>query len=89
MHDNPSWWYIKFRFSEKVTNIWSYLPLIFDNTVASRWKITPNFCALLRKPELYWAFQLLQFDFMFQSKPGITQCAVSGSEHSFMEKRKF
>ena len=44
---------VKFRISKKATKF-RYLPLRFDITkFTSKWKIPPNFCGLLRKPELY------------------------------------
>jgi hypothetical protein len=47
--------YSKFRFSEKATAFLSYFHLYLTslNNFKIRRKITPNFCNLLRKPELF------------------------------------
>ena len=45
---------LKYRFSERATNIWSYFHLVLTLlvNVKSKWKIIPNVCGLLRKLEL-------------------------------------
>ena len=41
---------LKFRFSKKATKIWINL---VPTNVKTKMEIAPNFCGLLRKPELY------------------------------------
>ena len=59
-----------FRFSEKTTKIWSYLPFLFDDVI-TEWKIASNFCGILRKTGLQRArskASLISFLFSFFSE---------------------
>ena len=61
---------LKFRFSEKTTKIWSYLPFLFDDVI-TEWKIASNFCGILRKTGLQRArskASLISFFFPFFQK---------------------